>query len=65
MFEEANNREPNRKKEWIALVDGDKKQIRYFLSEAKKYGIQLTIICDFIHVLEYLMECRSCFFQRF
>jgi len=29
MFEEANKRDPNRQKEWIALVDGDKKQRRY------------------------------------
>ena len=63
MFDEANNRDPNRKKEWIALVDGDKKQIRYLLSEAKKNGIQLTIICDFIHVLEYLWDASHVFFK--
>jgi len=62
MFEEANNRDPNRKKEWIALVDGDKKQIRYLLSEAKKYGIQLTIICDcYRPVLEYLWNAGHVF----
>lgn len=64
MFEEANKRDPNRKKEWIALVDGDKKQRRYLLPEAKKHGVKLTIIGDFIHVLEYLWDAGHVFFNE-
>lgn len=64
MFEEANKRDPNRKKEWIALVDGDKKQRRYLKHEAKKHGVKLTIICDFIHVLEYLWDAGHVFFNK-
>jgi len=44
MFEEAKNRDLNREKQWLALVDGDKKQILYLLQEAKKNKIKLTII---------------------
>lgn len=61
MFEEANKRDPNRQKEWVALVDGDKKQRRYLSMEAQKHGIKLTIICDFIHVLEYLWAGHAFF----
>jgi hypothetical protein len=43
------------------LVDGDKKQIRYLLNEAKKHRVKLTIICDFIHVLEYLWDASHVF----
>lgn len=64
MFEEANKRDPNRKKEWIALVDGDKKQRQYLLHEAKKRGLKLTIICDFIHILEYLWDAGHVFFKE-
>jgi hypothetical protein len=49
---------------WIALVDGDKKQRRYLLHEAKKQGLKLTLICDFIHVLEYLWDAGHVFFKE-
>lgn len=61
MFDEANSRDPNHRREWVALVDGDKKQIRYLLQEAKKHHVKLTIICDFIHVLEYLWDASHVF----
>lgn len=64
MFEEANKRDPNRKKEWIALVDGDKKPRQYLLHEAKKQGLKLTLICDFIHILEYLWDAGHVFFKE-
>ena len=62
IFEEAKKKDPNQQYEWVALVDGDKKQIIYLLQEAKKQGISITVVCDFIHVLEYLWEAGHTFF---
>lgn len=62
MFEEAKKKDPNQQYEWVALVDGDRKQIIYLLQEAKKQGVSITIVCDFIHVLEYLWEASHTFF---
>jgi len=63
MFKEAHSYDPAHEKEWIALVDGDKKQRLYLLQEAKRYGVKITIICDFIHVLEYLWKAGHSFFK--
>lgn len=62
MFEQAIHYDPNQEKEWVALVDGDKKQITYLLREAKRHQVKLTIVCDFIHVLEYLWKASHTFF---
>jgi len=64
MFTDAINRYPNKEKEWIALVDGDPKQIQYLEKNAKKQAINITIICDFIHVLEYLWKASNVFFTE-
>ena len=64
MFTEAINRDPKKDKEWIALVDGDPKQIRYLEKHAKKHAIKITIICDFIHVLEYIWKASLVFFTE-
>jgi hypothetical protein len=64
MFAEAINRDPKKDKEWIALVDGDPKQIQYLEKHAKKHAINLTIICDFIHVLEYIWKASNVFFTE-
>ena len=64
MFTEAINRDPQKDKEWIALVDGDPKQIQYLEKHAKKHAINITIICDFIHVLKYLWKASNVFFTE-
>lgn len=63
LFQEASKRDPARKLTWIALVDGDGKQITYLKKHAKSAKIDLTIICDFIHVLEYLWSVAHVFFE--
>jgi hypothetical protein len=60
-FQEASYRDPDHKKNWIALVDGNKPQIRILRSVAKKKGIDLTIIVDVIHVIEYLWDAGRAF----
>ncbi|QTA86160.1 ISKra4 family transposase [Desulfonema magnum] len=65
MFDEAVSKDPYREKEWVALVDGDRKQIIYLSREAEKHGVGITIICDFIHMLEYLWEAGGTFFTEY
>lgn len=64
IFAEADRRDPDRKRAWIALVDGNTHQIARITAEAAARGITITIICDFIHVTEYLWRAAWCFFPE-
>jgi hypothetical protein len=61
VFDEADRRDPNHQFTRIALVDGNNHQIERINNEAAKRGINITIIVDFIHVLEYLWKAAWCF----
>jgi len=58
---EAIHRDPGGKKTWTALVDGNKTQIRELRHMARKNGLNLTIIVDIIHVIEYLWAAGRAF----
>jgi len=60
-FEEAGCRDPGHRKKWVALVDGNKPQIRILRRMAKEKGIDLTIIVDVVHVTEYLWDAGRAF----
>jgi len=51
-FDEADRRDPARERTWIALVDGNKTQIDAIGAEAARRGVTVTILIDFIHVLQ-------------
>jgi hypothetical protein len=59
IFDEAHRRDPDRERTWIALVDGNNHQIDQIQTEATQRGVEVTILCDFIHVLEYLSAPRG------
>lgn len=61
LFMEAHYRDPANDKIWVALVDGDKSQIRILRRLAKKKGLDLTIVVDVIHVIEYLWNAGRAF----
>ena len=61
VFDEADRRNPNHQLTRIALVDGNNHQIDRIHTEAAARGIDVTIIVDFIHVLEYLWDAARCF----
>lgn len=44
------------KKEWVVLVDGDLNQIKTIKKFARKFDKKLTIVCDIIHILEYVWD---------
>jgi hypothetical protein len=60
-FEEALRRDPKQTKEWIALVDGNETQLDFLQLAAKDYGVELVILLDLIHVLEYLWKAAWAF----
>jgi hypothetical protein len=59
LFEEALRRDPDQMKEWVVVVDGDPHQIARFRRLAKAYHVNLTIICDIVHVLGYLWKAGA------
>lgn len=61
MFKEALKRDPRREKEWYALVDGDDDLERWVQQEAKRVGVRVTIVLDFIHALQYLWKAGKAF----
>ena len=62
-FEEACRRDPEKKRHWVALVDGNKTQIRILKEYASLYGVQLTIVLDIMHVLGYLWKAAHSFYD--
>jgi hypothetical protein len=61
-FEEATRRDPQHQREWVILVDGEPRQLESIKATAKKHKVSVTIVLDFIHVLEYLWKAAHCFF---
>jgi hypothetical protein len=61
VFAEADRRDPARERDWLALVDGNAHQVSCFRAEAAKRGKDITILIDFIHVIEYLRKAALAF----
>ena len=53
-FDEAALRDPEHRKTWLVLIDGDPDLERWVRTEAKRRRVKVWIVLDFIHVLEYL-----------
>jgi hypothetical protein len=63
-FDEAERRDPQHKREWPVLIDGNNTQIEAVTAEAERRGVTVTIVVDFIHVLEYLWKAAWSFFDK-
>jgi hypothetical protein len=61
LFDQAERRDPGHARPWIVLVDGDRHQIEVMGAEAAARNVSVTILVDFIHVLEYLWKAAWCF----
>ena len=59
-FDEAARRDPDQQRTWVVLVDGNNTQIDAITAEANRRGVTVHIICDLVHVLEYVWKaaCR-------
>jgi len=62
-FLEALRRDPDQQRHWVVLVDGDERQLRAIQAAARRHRVKLTIVCDFIHVMEYLWKAAYCFYE--
>ena len=60
-FQEGMDRDPPRQKTWAAVVDGNDTQLRLLQKLAKQHQIELTIVLDVIHVLDYLWKAGHAF----
>jgi len=63
-FEEAQRRDPHHRRQWVALVDGANHQIDCIEAEADARDVEVTILIDCIHVLEYLHKAARCFYPH-
>lgn len=63
-FQEALRRDPEKKRTWVVLVDGDANQLDRVYRCAERHGVDIVVIIDFIHVLEYLWKAAWCFYPR-
>ena len=64
IFDEGERRDPSHKRTWVALVDGNNHQIDRIKAEAKQRKVKVTIIVDFVHVLEYIWSAAWSFFPE-
>ena len=60
-FEDARRRDPSFRRTWVALVDGNRDQLRLVKKAARKLGVTVTIVVDLIHVIEYLWKAAYAF----
>jgi hypothetical protein len=63
-FAEADRRDPQRDRTWVALVDGNAHQIDRIRAEATARDVPVTIVVDFVHVLEYVWKAAWCFYPE-
>jgi hypothetical protein len=56
MFQEAERRDPQHGKAWAVLVDGNENQLRLVKETAARHGVNVSIVVDVIHVIEYLWK---------
>ena len=64
IFDQAQRRDPDHRRTWVALVDGNNHQIQRIQAEASDRGVAVTVVVDVVHVLEYLWGAAWCFFAE-
>jgi len=65
LFQEAARRDPQKKRQWVVLLDGQPQQLKNILKSIEHFDAERTIlILDFIHVLEYLWKAAYAFHQE-
>jgi hypothetical protein len=64
VFDEATRRDSQHRRPWVVLVDGNRQQIDAVLAEARRRQVDVTVVIDFVHVLEYVWKAAWCFFDQ-
>ena len=58
---EAEHRDPEHVKPWVVLVDGAEMQLANARAAAAARGVDVTVIVDIIHVVEYVWKAAHAF----
>ncbi len=61
VFDEAERRDPDHRRTWVALVDGNNHQIDLIGRLARQREVEVHTVVDFVHVLEYLWDAAWSF----
>lgn len=64
IFDEAERRDPLHLRHWVALVDGNNHQIDRLGAEAEARGVEVAVVIDFVHVMEYLWKAAWSFYDE-
>jgi hypothetical protein len=64
LIEEALKRDPSQERQWVMLVDGQETQLHIIYRLIQKHKIEVVIVQDFIHVLEYLWNAAYSFYAE-
>lgn len=60
-FDDAFRRDPELRRPWVVLVDGNRDQLRRIQRAAQRIGVAIRIVLDIVHVLEYLWHAAYAF----
>ena len=60
-FQDAQARDPEHRRTWVVLLDGNKDQIALAKAAARKIDVKVTVVVDVMHVLEYLWRAAYAF----
>ena len=63
-FLDAASRDPKRRKRWVVLLDGHPDQLERVRATATRHRVNVTIVLDLIHVLEYLWKAAYVFYPE-
>jgi hypothetical protein len=58
-FDEADRRDPERVRQRVFLVDGNKQQLAAIAAEAEERGLKVPVLIDYIHVSGYIGKASS------
>jgi hypothetical protein len=58
-YDEADRRDPQRTRQRVFLVDGNKQQITAIETEARERGLKIPVLIDYIHVSGYLGKAAA------
>ena len=58
-FDEADRRDPQRVRQRVFLVDGNKQQITAIEAQAKERGLKVPVLIDYIHVSGYIGKASA------
>ena len=61
LFAEAHRRDPTQHRRWVMLVDGEEHQLARIQTTVQQQQVEVTMIVDFIHVLEYVWKAAHSF----